>query len=180
MNIERLVTQDIVELLHSSTRGDNRVFEVIITDLKYCSHIRVNSWQLKWSWFETAQCIYSSCMNKYNDFFHPLFATCFVSFLNLQTEWHILNLACRTELVTFAAAWSVEPSGSVTDVDVSDGMLLFARNELSRLKSQESCWENTEFYHHNITWLKELEPIQRKSLMWLLVHLLCFYQIVLT
>ena len=48
-------------------------------------------------------------------------------------------------------------------MDVSDGMLSVARNELSRLKSQESCWENVEFYHHDITRLKELEPIQGKK-----------------
>jgi ubiquinone/menaquinone biosynthesis C-methylase UbiE len=68
----------------------------------------------------------------------------------------------RTGLVTFAAARSVGPSGYVTGVDVSDSMLSVARNELSGLKSQESCWGNVEFYHH-ITRLKELEPIRGKK-----------------
>ena len=45
----------------------------------------------------------------------------------------------------------------------SDGMFSVARNELSRLTSQEGCWENVEFYHHDITRLKELEPIRGKK-----------------
>lgn len=53
----------------------------------------------------------------------PRSQTVFVSFLNPQTGWHILDLACGTELVTFAAARSVGPSGSVTGVDVGDGIL---------------------------------------------------------
>ena len=101
--------------------------------------------------------------NKYNDSWHPSFANRFVSFLNPQTGWHTLDLACGTGLVTFAAVRSVGPSGSVTGVDVSDGMLSVARNELSRLKSQESCWENIELHHHDITRLKELEPIRGKK-----------------
>ncbi len=111
---------------------------------------------------KAAQRIHNSRANKYNDSWHP-FANRFVLFLNLQTGWHILDLACGTGLVTFAAARSVRPSGSVTGVDVSDGMLLITRNELSRLKSQESCWENVEFYHHEITRLRELEPIRGKK-----------------
>lgn len=74
-----------------------------------------------------------------------------------------MDLACGTGLVTFAAARSVGPSGSVRGLDVSDGILSVARNELSRLKSQESCWENVEFFHHDITRLKELEPIRGKK-----------------
>lgn len=74
-----------------------------------------------------------------------------------------MDLACGTGLATFAAARSVGPSGSVIGVDVGDGMLSVARNELFRLKGQESYWENVEFYHHDITRLKELEPIRGKK-----------------
>ena len=47
-------------------------------------------------------------------------------------------------------------------MDVSDGILSVARNEVSRLKSQGSCWGNVEFYHH-ITTLKELESVRGKK-----------------
>ena len=51
----------------------------------------------------------------------------------------------------------------MTGADVSDNMLSVARNELSRLKSQECCWENVELYQHDISRLEELEPIRGKE-----------------
>jgi hypothetical protein len=46
---------------------------------------------------KAAQRIYNSRADKYNDSWHPSFANRFVLFLNPQTEWHILDLACEQD-----------------------------------------------------------------------------------
>ena len=47
-------------------------------------------------------------------------------------------------------------------VDVGDGMLSVARHKPSRVKSRESCWEDVEYYRHDISRLEGLEPIRGK------------------
>lgn len=125
---------------------------------------------------EVAARLYSSRADTYDDSWHPVFATELVSYLNIQAGWHILDLACGTGLVTFAAARKVGPSGFVTGVDISEEMLSVAGKQCTTFKNQADISDNIEFVNYDITRLKESVTFkQRKydaiicaSALWLL------------
>ena len=91
---------------------------------------------------------------------------------SLKTSWISLHhlqvhtfsiLACGTGLVSFAAARAVGLTGSVTGVDISDGMLDMAKQELEKFKaggSDRAVCQNIRFFNHSITDLSSLEAIR--------------------
>jgi ubiquinone/menaquinone biosynthesis C-methylase UbiE len=108
-----------------------------------------------------AQRMYNVRAHEYNDSWHPAFAQYVVDFLAPSQGAHVLDLACGTGLVSFAAARAVGPTGSVTGVDISDGMLNVAKQELERLKAGEpEGYQNLRFFNHSITDLSSLEAIR--------------------
>jgi ubiquinone/menaquinone biosynthesis C-methylase UbiE len=50
----------------------------------------------------------------------------------LRPGERVLDVACGTGLVTFAAAWAVEPTGAVVGTDLSEEMVNAARREAAR------------------------------------------------
>jgi ubiquinone/menaquinone biosynthesis C-methylase UbiE len=112
---------------------------------------------------DTARRMYDARAHQYNDSWHPSFASYAVSYLDVQPGWHILDLASGTGLVSFAAAKAAGPTGSVTGVDVSDGMLSMANQELARLKLEDGGFDNVQFFKHDITKLDELEALIGKQ-----------------
>ncbi|KAF2669192.1 S-adenosyl-L-methionine-dependent methyltransferase [Microthyrium microscopicum] len=112
---------------------------------------------------EVAKRMYNARASKYNDSWHPSFAAYVVSYLDPQPGWDILDLACGTGLVTFNAAKAVGPTGSVTAIDVSDGMLYEAKKELTRLQNEEGGWNNIQIFNHDITNLAQLDAIRDRK-----------------
>ncbi|KAF9631164.1 putative protein-l-isoaspartate(d-aspartate) o-methyltransferase protein [Lasiodiplodia theobromae] len=77
-----------------------------------------------------AKRLYDARAASYDDSWHPQFAQAFMDRLQLEPGAKVLDLACGTGLLTFLAAERVGPTGSVTGVDVSGGMLAQARRKL--------------------------------------------------
>nr|OQO21348.1 hypothetical protein B0A51_10059 [Rachicladosporium sp. CCFEE 5018] len=102
-----------------------------------------------------AQHLYDDRATKYDDSWHPRFARHVVDLLDLKPGEHVLDLACGTGLVTFAAAQAVGSTGSVTGVDISSGMLAQAH-----LKQLNANIENVTFHQHSITSLSNLKGVQ--------------------
>lgn len=65
-----------------------------------------------------------------------------IEMADLQPGQKVLDLACGTGLVTFPAAVAVEPTGTVTAIDLSEGMLDIARQE-----AKERGIRNVSFIH---------------------------------
>ena len=79
---------------------------------------------------EWSQRHYDRRSDKYDQSWHPEFAQNAVSFLDIKSGDHILDLACGTGLVAFATAKRVGKEGFVLGVDVSEGMLAEAEKKL--------------------------------------------------
>ncbi|KAK6436923.1 hypothetical protein LTR95_006890 [Oleoguttula sp. CCFEE 5521] len=105
-----------------------------------------------------AQHLYDDRATKYDDSWHPRFAQHVIELLELKPGERVLDLACGTGLVTFAAAQAVGPTGSVTGVDISSGMLAQAH-----LKQLSTNVENVEFHQHSITSLSNLAGVQGRQ-----------------
>ena len=58
-----------------------------------------------------------------NNQLHPRFAAKVVAQANLQEGWKVLDLACGTGLVAFAAREAVAPRGTVLGIDISPVLL---------------------------------------------------------
>lgn len=60
---------------------------------------------------------------EHNNLLHPRFAAKVVAQTKLQEGWKVLDLACGTGLVTYAAGKAVGPEGTVLGLDISPVML---------------------------------------------------------
>lgn len=106
----------------------------------------------------TARRMYNARSSHYNDSWHPLFALWMADTASLDPRERVLDLACGTGLLTFAAANAVGPSGKVIGVDISDGMLAEAS---ARLKKENI--KNIQFFNHDITNLNSLDAVKEES-----------------
>ncbi|KAK6430593.1 hypothetical protein LTR95_013248 [Oleoguttula sp. CCFEE 5521] len=102
-----------------------------------------------------AQHLYDDRATRYDDSWHPRFARHVVELLDLQPSEHVLDLACGTGLVTFAAAQAVGPTGTIIGVDISSGMLAQAH-----LKRQNTNVGNVQLHQHSITGLSSLAAVR--------------------
>jgi ubiquinone/menaquinone biosynthesis C-methylase UbiE len=105
----------------------------------------------------SAKQMYDARSSKYEDSWHPTFVNKIVDLLDLQQGEKVLDLACGTGLVTFATARKVGPSGSVTGLDVSDGMLSEAT---ARLEKNKEEFPQIRFFNHDIADLTSLKEIE--------------------
>lgn len=104
----------------------------------------------------TAQRMYNARSSNYEDSWHPRFASWIVSdILQPKAGERILDLACGTGLVSFAAAEAVGPKGGVVGVDVSDGMLSVATAKLEKAKVG-----NVRFISHDIVDLENCKELK--------------------
>lgn len=108
----------------------------------------------------TARRMYNARSSRYNDSWHPSFAQWMVDTASLKPGENVLDLACGTGLLTFAAANVVGPSGQVIGVDISDGMLAEATAKLEKEKDKV---QNIQFFNHDITSLRFLTVVKAES-----------------
>lgn len=107
---------------------------------------------------EDAQRLYDGRGVKYDDSFHPRFARHMVELIQPQAGEHVLDLACGTGLVSYPASIAVGPSGSVTGVDISRGMLAEAETKRSMHRPP-----NVTFHRHSITELDSLAALRGRQ-----------------
>jgi ubiquinone/menaquinone biosynthesis C-methylase UbiE len=105
-----------------------------------------------------AQDLYDERSVKYDDSHHPRFARHCVELAKVQPGEHVLDLACGTGLVSYNASEAVGPSGSVTGVDISAGMLAQAE-----AKKPKYGLQNVTFHKHSITELDTLDALKDKQ-----------------
>jgi ubiquinone/menaquinone biosynthesis C-methylase UbiE len=105
----------------------------------------------------SAKQMYDARSSKYDDSWHPAFVNKIIDLLDLQPGEKVLDLACGTGLVSFAAARKVGPAGSVTGIDVSDGML---REAIAKLEKDKEAYPQIQFINHDITALPSLEVLK--------------------
>lgn len=101
-----------------------------------------------------AKHLYDERAVHYDDSWHPRFARHIVELAKLRPGEHVLDLACGTGLVSYLASEAVGFSGSVTGVDISNGMLAQAREKKTR-----RAGANVDFYQHSITELASLPAV---------------------
>lgn len=128
-----------------------------------------------------AKRMYDARATNYDDSHHPSFARDFVAQLPLFPGARVLDLACGTGLVTFLAADAVGPTGSVTGVDVSPGMLAIAHQKLKsgaasptlqldsatdllqihddQQPADPDRWNNVRIFEHSVTELDSLPEL---------------------
>lgn len=87
---------------------------------------------------QTANAIkfFESKSHTYDSTWHPSFCTRFLSHLPIHPGQNILDLACGTGLLTFLLADAVGPSGHVTGIDITPGMVSIARAKKSSAGTQ--------------------------------------------
>lgn len=105
-----------------------------------------------------AQELYDGRSDNYDESHHPRFARHMVELIRPQSGDNVLDLACGTGLVSFPASTAVGPSGSVTGVDISSGMLAQAE-----AKKAEHDLQNVSFHRHSITELGSLDATKDKQ-----------------
>ena len=97
-----------------------------------------------------AQLLYGARASTYNNSWHVQHAADFIKWASLAPGHRLLDLACGTGLVALPAAKVVEPSGSVTGIDITPEMLAVARQD-ARTQGLE-----IDFMQHDITELEGL------------------------
>nr|POE65174.1 demethylmenaquinone methyltransferase [Quercus suber] len=105
-----------------------------------------------------AQNIYDERSSAYDDSWHPRFAQHIVHLAKIQPGHDVLDLACGTGLVTYLASTIVGPSGSVTGIDISGGML-----KVAEAKRTNHHLSNIELSQHSITELDSMNSISGKK-----------------
>jgi ubiquinone/menaquinone biosynthesis C-methylase UbiE len=106
----------------------------------------------------SAKHMYDARSSQYDDSWHPTFVNKIIDLVNLQPGEKVLDLACGTGLVSFAAARKIGPTGSVTGVDVSDGML---REATAKLEKEKEAFSHVQFFNHDITTLPSLAVLKQ-------------------
>ena len=84
----------------------------------------------------TSRTIYNARATRYDDSTHPIHALNYIQWTRPQPGQHILDLACGTGLVALPAKSAVGPTGTVTAVDISDGMI-----DVGKQKAEEQGLE---------------------------------------
>ena len=97
------------------------------------------------------QRIYNARSATYDDSWHPALASDYISWASPLPGQHVLDLACGTGLVSLLAKKAVGPTGTVTGIDVSNGMMDIAK-EKARVQDLE-----IDFIHHDIADLEALK-----------------------
>ncbi|KAJ4353869.1 uncharacterized protein N0V89_005599 [Didymosphaeria variabile] len=109
---------------------------------------------------DKAVLFYESRSFNYDDSWHADFTKRFAAELNIQTGRHVLDLACGTGLLTFVEADIVGPSGHVTGVDVTPGMLRVAD---FKKKKEAGRYANVDFHQGDILKLQDIEEVKGKQ-----------------
>ena len=95
-----------------------------------------------------------------HDSWRPTFTNWLVpAILRPQPGEHILDLACGTGLVTFAASFAVGETGSVVGLDMSDAMLDVAEAKL-RQQRQSGGMGNVKLLRHDIADLGSCQELR--------------------
>lgn len=71
--------------------------------------------------------IYDARSTKYNETWHPEHAANYILWTQVKPGQYVLDLACGTGLVSIPAKRAVGPTGTVTAVDVSTGMMAIGK-----------------------------------------------------
>lgn len=98
----------------------------------------------------TVQRIYNARSSVYDRSWHPALAADYIAWVCPLPGQNVLDLACGTGLVSLMAKRSVGSTGSVTGIDVNDGMM-----DIAKLKTEIQGLD-VEFIHHDITDLEAL------------------------
>lgn len=106
-----------------------------------------------------AQFLYDERSVRYDDSWHPRFARHMIELVDIKAGEHVLDLACGTGLVSFQAAKTVGPRGSVTGIDISSGMLAQADSKIQK----EAVHNNVQFIRHSITDLDSITELKGKK-----------------
>jgi len=101
--------------------------------------------------------MYDARAHNYEDSHHPSFTQRIVEMINPQPGESVLDLACGTGLVTFAASEAVGDNGRVLGIDISDGMLEKARE---RKQEKSEKYRNVSVVKHSITDLENLPELK--------------------
>jgi ubiquinone/menaquinone biosynthesis C-methylase UbiE len=107
-----------------------------------------------------ARRLYNARSSYYNDSWHPSFAQWMADTAALKPGERVLDLACGTGLLTFAAAKAIGSSGRVIGVDISEGMLAEAK---ARLQKEKTQFPNIRFFNHDIADLSTLNAAKEES-----------------
>lgn len=97
------------------------------------------------------QRIYNARSPVYDNSWHPALAADYITWVCPLPGQNVLDLACGTGLVSLMAKRAVGPTGTVTGIDVSDGMMDIAKQKA------EIQGLDIEFIHHDITDLEALK-----------------------
>lgn len=97
------------------------------------------------------QRIYNARSSAYDNSWHPALAADYIAWVCPLPGQNVLDLACGTGLVSLMAKRVVGPTGKVTSIDVSDGMMDIAKQKA------EIQGLDIEFIHHDITDLESLK-----------------------
>ena len=98
--------------------------------------------------------MYDARSSSYDDSWHPALAAEYVTLPSLQPGQHVLDLACGTGLVSLLAKKAVGDEGSVTGIDVSEGMMALAKEKAE----QEGL--DIKWLHHDIADLESCEGLR--------------------
>ncbi|CAO2649276.1 Nn.00g066610.m01.CDS01 [Neocucurbitaria sp. VM-36] len=103
---------------------------------------------------------YESKSLDYDDTWHSDFTKRFISFLDIQPDHHVLDLACGTGLLSFLEADAVGPGGQVVGIDVTPGMLAVAAH---KKKLGGDKYSNVSFIKGDILHLDETEEVKGRT-----------------
>jgi ubiquinone/menaquinone biosynthesis C-methylase UbiE len=76
--------------------------------------------------------IYDARSSKYNESWHPEHAANYIRWAQPDAGKHVLDLACGTGLVSIAAKHAIGPTGTVTAVDISTGMMAVGKESAKK------------------------------------------------
>ena len=105
----------------------------------------------------SAQRIYNTRAAVYDDTWHPEFALQYMTWASPLPGQHVLDLACGTGLVSILAKRAVGDFGTVTGIDVSDGMMDIAKEKAKKEKL------DVKFIHHDIADMESLKGTHIRS-----------------
>lgn len=80
----------------------------------------------------SAQRRYDACSRSYDSSWYPALASEYITVASLLPGQHVLDLACGTGLFSLLAKKAVGDKGTVTGIDVSEGMMALAKEKAER------------------------------------------------